>query len=41
MAAALKQGAELGMGVDHPCYQSALEPVPDPLRAALLRDLQE
>ena len=40
MIAALKQGAELGMGVDHPAYQAALDPVPAEIRASLLRDLQ-
>lgn len=37
---ALKQGAALSMGVDHPAYQAKLDPVPAEIRASLLRDLQ-
>jgi glycerol-3-phosphate dehydrogenase subunit C len=40
MIAALRQGAALSMGVDHPAYQATLDPVPDAVRASLLRDLQ-
>ncbi|MCG6932913.1 MAG: DUF3501 family protein [Gallionella sp.] len=40
MIAALKQGAVLSMGVDHPAYQATLDPVPDAVRASLLHDLQ-
>ena len=40
MTGALKQGAELSMGVDHPFCQAALDPVPLAVRASLLRDLQ-
>lgn len=40
MPRALKQGAGLGMGVDHPAYQATLTPVPPAVRASLLRDLQ-
>jgi len=40
MIAALKQGDALGMGIDHPAYQAALDPVPAEIRASLLRDLQ-
>jgi glycerol-3-phosphate dehydrogenase subunit C len=40
MIAALKQGAALSMGVDHPAYQATLDPVPDAVRTSLLRDLQ-
>jgi glycerol-3-phosphate dehydrogenase subunit C len=40
MVAALKQGAALNMGVDHPSYQATLDPVPDAVRTSLLRDLQ-
>jgi hypothetical protein len=40
MVAALKQGAGLSMGVDHPGYQTTLDPVPAQIRASLLRDLQ-
>jgi len=38
---ALKQGAALGMGVDHPAYQASLEVVPAAVRASLLEDLRE
>jgi hypothetical protein len=40
MIAALKQGASLGMGVDHPAYQAEVVPVPTRVRASLLQDLQ-
>jgi glycerol-3-phosphate dehydrogenase subunit C len=40
MVAALKQGAALNMGVDHPAYQATLDPVPDAVRTSLLHDLQ-
>ena len=40
MIAALKQGAVLSMGVDHPAYQATLDPVPDAVQASLLHDLQ-
>jgi glycerol-3-phosphate dehydrogenase subunit C len=40
MIAALKQGAELSMGIDHPAYQAALDPVPAQIRTSLLQDLQ-
>jgi len=40
MSRALKQGAGLSMGVDHPTYQSTLAPIPPLVRASLLRDLQ-
>jgi hypothetical protein len=39
MAAALKSGAALSAGVDHPQYRASAEPVPDSLREALLGDL--
>jgi hypothetical protein len=38
-AAALKQGAKLAIGVDHPVYRAFLDPVPAETRAALARDL--
>jgi len=41
MVGALKQGAALGMGVDHPAYQAELSPVPAGVRASLLNDLKE
>jgi hypothetical protein len=40
MSRALKQGAGLSMGVDHPAYQTTLDPVPAEIRSSLLRDLQ-
>lgn len=40
MSRALKQGALLSMGVDHPNYQAAIDPVPTAARTSLLRDLQ-
>jgi len=40
MSRALKQGAGLSMGVDHPAYQAVLDPVPGVICASLLRDLQ-
>jgi hypothetical protein len=39
MAAALKYGVALAIGIDHPQYAAALDPVPDEVRASLLRDL--
>jgi precorrin-3B methylase len=39
MIAALKAGAALGAGIDHPAYALSVEPVPDAIRRALLADL--
>jgi Protein of unknown function (DUF3501) len=39
MAAALKAGARLSMGVDHPACTVQLDPVPENVRGALVRDL--
>jgi len=39
MIAALKSGAGLAIGVDHPEYAATLQPVPDATRSALLADL--
>lgn len=39
MVAAAKEGAELAMGIDLPAYQYALEPLPDNIRDALVKDL--
>lgn len=39
MIAALKSGAALAMGADHPAYAFTLSPVPAPVRQALLADL--
>jgi len=38
MIAALRQGAALSAGVDHPAYHHRLEPLPEALRLALLPD---
>jgi hypothetical protein len=38
-AAALKQGETLAIGIDHPHYRAALDPVPQHIRAALAQDL--
>jgi hypothetical protein len=35
----LREGAKLAIGVDHPVYRAALDPVPQDIRAALARDL--
>jgi hypothetical protein len=39
MAAALKYGVPLSIGVDHPNYKAAQEPVSAEIRAALVADL--
>ena len=39
-AAALKRGAALSFGIDHPHYREELSPVPANVRNALLKDLQ-
>jgi len=39
MVAALKQGASLGMGIDHHQYSHEVEPVADAVRSALAADL--
>jgi len=39
MIAALKAGAGLAIGVDHPHYRATLDPVPEATRQALLGDL--
>ena len=38
-ATALKRGAKLAIGVDHPKYAATLDPVPQDVRAALAQDL--
>ena len=40
MVETLKYGVALSMGVDHPNYQAALDPVAPEIRAALLKDLE-
>jgi hypothetical protein len=39
MAKALKYGVSLAIGVDHPNYRAALDPVPVEVRSALVADL--
>ena len=39
MRRALRAGAQLAIGVDHPAYRAAPDPVPEAVRAALLEDL--
>jgi hypothetical protein len=39
MAAALKAGSPLALGIDHPHYSQAVSPVPEAVRLSLLRDL--
>jgi hypothetical protein len=39
MIRALKSGADLAAGVDHPHYHHSLDPIPAPVKAALLTDL--
>jgi hypothetical protein len=39
MARSLKYGVSLAIGVDHPFYSAALEPVSAEIRAALVKDL--
>jgi hypothetical protein len=39
MIAALKAGAGLAIGVDHPAYRATVDPVPESTRKALLADL--
>lgn len=39
MAAKLKGGAALAVGIDHPNYQQQISPVPENVRAALVADL--
>ena len=39
MVAALKAGASLSVGIDHPHYRHDLSPVPTPTREALCADL--
>jgi len=39
MAAAVKAGAALSAGIDHPQYQCLLDPLPEPVRATLSSDI--
>jgi hypothetical protein len=40
MSQALKLGEALKIGVDHPVYHAALDPIPPAVRASLVNDLQ-
>jgi Protein of unknown function (DUF3501) len=40
MVAALKSGAKGGAGVDHDHYRHSIDPVPEPVREALIADLK-
>lgn len=40
MVQALRGGAALGMGIDHPVYTAAMENLPDAVRSALMQDLR-
>jgi len=40
MVLALKSGAVLSAGIDHDRYRHSIDPVPDPVRAALVADLK-
>ncbi len=39
MIRALRGGAAVAVGVDHPGYSARVDPLPEPVRASLLRDL--
>jgi hypothetical protein len=39
MIAALKRGAALGAGIDHPAYRHEVSPAPEAVRRALVADL--
>jgi Protein of unknown function (DUF3501). len=39
MIAALRQGARLAAGIDHPAYTYTIDPVPENIRQALIADL--
>ena len=39
MAAAMKYGVTVAIGIDHPHYAAALDPIPAPMRASLAADL--
>lgn len=38
MIAAVKDGADMAMGVDHSHYSAVIDPLPEPSRAALVKD---
>jgi hypothetical protein len=39
MIKAVKNGAAVSVGIDHPAYQHSVMPVPEPARASLAQDL--
>jgi hypothetical protein len=39
MAATMKYGVTVAIGIDHPHYSAALDPIPAPMRASLVADL--
>jgi len=39
MAAAMKYGVTVAIGIDHPHYAAALDPIPAPMRSSLAADL--
>lgn len=39
MCAAARQGAAVSLGIDHPAYNHALQPLPENVRASLAQDL--
>jgi hypothetical protein len=39
MVAAVKDGASISMGIDHPNYDYAMEPIPQNIRDSLADDL--
>ena len=39
MAEAMKYGVSVAIGIDHPHYSAALDPIPAPMRASLTADL--
>jgi len=39
MAAAVKEGAAIGAGIDHSAYQATLDPLPENIRGSLAQDL--
>ncbi len=41
MVRAVKQGADIAVGIDHSAYRHALDPVPASVREALARDLSD
>lgn len=40
MSEAIRSGATIAIGIDHPVYQYSIDPLPDSARDALVDDLQ-